>query len=72
MILTYFNRTKPELNEIKKSIQDTKTEFSKQVELLKEEKTKIMLEIKTSENQIKRSMEIFSDRIGHVRNIVKT
>lgn len=56
------------INEMWKSIQDMKTEFINEIELLKGRQTEKMLEIKISTSQIQISVENLSNRKDHVGN----
>lgn len=57
------------MNKIRKSIQNIKIEFSR--ELCKNSQTRMVLEMKTSANQIKPSVESLINKIVHVENSIK-
>lgn len=54
-----------ELNKIRKSIQNTKIEFKREIELLKKNKTEIILEMKNSISQNKSSGDSLSTGMHH-------
>lgn len=57
------------MNKIRKLIQNTKIEFNR--ELCKNSQTQMILEMKTSTNQIKPSVESLINKIVHVENSIK-
>jgi predicted nucleic acid-binding Zn-ribbon protein len=60
-----FKKTQRKPNEIKKTMQDKKGEFDKDIDILKRNQIEI-LEMKTSVSEIKYSVESFSSRLEQI------
>lgn len=65
---TQINLERKQMNKIRKSIQNIKIEFNRE---LCNSQTRMVLEIKTSTNQIKPSVESLINKIVHVENSIK-